>query len=67
MFDSQEIPYVEINVVEDRVAYERMKEITGKKTVPRVFINGEYIGGYSEVSSVDLKMLVNKNKPSSQN
>jgi glutaredoxin len=44
-----------------------MKTITGKKTVPRVFINGKYIGGYSDLSSSDLDRLVNEKKLVAQN
>ena len=31
-----------------------MIEITGKRTVPQIFIGDEYIGGFDELRKIDL-------------
>jgi len=30
-----------------------MMEKTGRRTVPQIYINGEYVGGYDELASLD--------------
>jgi glutaredoxin 3 len=30
-----------------------MIEKTGRRTVPQIYINGEYVGGYDDLASLD--------------
>ncbi len=32
---------------------EKMIELTGKKTVPQIFINGVYVGGYDDLQALE--------------
>jgi glutaredoxin 3 len=68
MFDDRKIPYQEISLQGRRDLYAEMKRRVGgdqesTMTVPRIFINGKYIGGYSELNGGDLDKLVSANKP----
>jgi glutaredoxin 3 len=64
MFEDRGIPYKEIDVAGNRSVYMAMVSKTGgKRTVPQVFINDKYIGGYSDISGSDLDALVKDKKP----
>merc|ERR1711963_334433 len=41
------------NMSECQAMQDYLKEITGGRTVPRVFINGKFVGGGSEVKSLE--------------
>ena len=43
-----------IRIDEDPVELEKMIKITGKKTVPQIFIDNVYIGGFDELRAFDL-------------
>ena len=43
----------EIRVDADPVARAHMMEITGRRTVPQIFINGEHIGGSDELAALE--------------
>ena len=40
-------------VDEDPDLYAELRKKTGMMTVPQIFINGELVGGYSELSKLD--------------
>jgi glutaredoxin 3 len=47
------VPYTEIDVTEDVCLREKMMEESGRRTVPQIFIAGQPIGGYDELSALD--------------
>ena len=54
LLEERGIPYTEINLQGRPDLYRQMKERAGGKqedsmTVPRIFINGKHIGGYSQL------------------
>lgn len=53
LLTSRDIPFEEINV--DRVPgfREKLVEMTGRMTVPQIFVGGEPIGGYDELAGLD--------------
>lgn len=76
MFDDRSIPYKEISLAGRRDLYAQMKErvynqmdpkdrrpMSESMTVPRIFINGKYIGGYSELDGSMLDKLNSKAMP----
>lgn len=66
MFEDRDIPYEEIDVTGKPLVYKDMVRKTGgKKTVPQVFINDKYIGGYSDLNGSDLDALKNGKNPES--
>ena len=49
---SQGIEYEEIDVTGDRTARQWLLELTGRRTVPQIFIRGEAIGGCDELHAL---------------
>ena len=54
---------VELDLREDGAAIQReLSEITGQSTVPSIWIDGEFLGGYSDLSAMPQENLVAKLK-----
>jgi glutaredoxin 3 len=47
------VEFEEINVEDDLELFDKLKAETGMRTVPQIFINGELIGGASELSELE--------------
>jgi len=47
------IPYEEISVDDDADKRDWLVEVTGRKTVPQIFIGDEAIGGYADLARLD--------------
>ncbi len=43
--DISDLPDAELNA--------KMMELTGRKTVPQIWINGEHVGGYDDIKALD--------------
>jgi len=59
------VPYKEISIRGRPDLYAEMKQRAGgnpddSMTVPRIFINGKHIGGYSDLQEIDLDKLMDK-------
>lgn len=48
-FDSKGLQYREIDVTKTPEAYAELKQRTNHMTVPQIFIDGEFIGGYTDM------------------
>jgi len=53
LFDQMGVKYTEYNVQEDITARAILKA-SGARTVPQIYINGEHVGGYTEVATLKL-------------
>ncbi len=53
LLESKGIPYEEVSLDEDHGFRARLHELTGGCTVPQVVIDGEPIGGFSELWKLD--------------
>ncbi|RME17356.1 MAG: glutaredoxin 3 [Bdellovibrio sp.] len=53
LLDSKGISYKEINLDNDPETKRKIMEQTGMRTIPQIFINGELVGGYSELYQLD--------------
>ena len=53
LLDSRGIGYEEISLDEDPRFRETLQELTGGWTVPQILIDGEPIGGYTELWRLD--------------
>jgi glutaredoxin 3 len=47
------IPFEEIDVTADGAKRAWLAEVTGRRTVPQIFIRGEAVGGYDELVALD--------------
>ncbi|HKQ72011.1 MAG TPA: glutaredoxin domain-containing protein [Polyangiaceae bacterium] len=47
------VVFCEVDVSGDDAARERLREQTGVRRVPQIFINGAFIGGHYELAAMD--------------
>lgn len=64
LLDRKALPYQEIHVDTDEHARQEMEKRSGRRTVPQIFINGQSIGGFDDLSTLEktgkLDTLLNK-------
>jgi len=53
LLDRKEISYEAIDVDGDLSTRRWLREVTGQRTVPQVFIGDEPIGGFTELAALD--------------
>lgn len=53
LLDHRAIPYEEVDVDGDQATRRWLREATGQRTVPQIFIGDESIGGYTELAGLD--------------
>ncbi len=49
LLDSLAIPYEERNITKDYTKADMLEAVPTAKTVPQIFIDGAYIGGYTDL------------------
>lgn len=54
LLDSKGYTYTEIRVDIDSEKREEMMHLSGRRTVPQIFINDESIGGYDDLKKLEL-------------
>jgi glutaredoxin 3 len=47
------VPFREVDVVGDAETRIWLVQVTGKRTVPQIFINGRPVGGYDDLRELD--------------
>ncbi len=50
---SKGVSFEEIDVSRDDEKREWLVETTGQRTVPQIFINGQSVGGYTDLAALD--------------
>ena len=55
LLESKNIKFEEFNVDETPGMREEIVAKTGQKTIPQIFINDEFIGGFTELAALDDK------------
>ena len=53
ILDSKGINYKEIDIEDENISRQKLKEITGGYTVPQIIINNKTIGGYKELLKIE--------------
>jgi glutaredoxin 3 len=53
LLKSKGVTYEVIKVDEDPALYEHMKKITGRHTVPQIFIGDRHVGGFDDLSAIN--------------
>jgi glutaredoxin 3 len=52
LFDAKNIAYTEIRVDQDADKLAEMVRLSGRRTVPQIFINDQPMGGFDDVSAL---------------
>ena len=61
LLDKNKLQYKEIKLeIEPEKKEEMIKRTNGKKTIPQIFIDNKYIGGYTELHNYFLNNKLNK-------
>ena len=56
LLNKKNIPYKEINIaLEEDQMNEMIKKSNGKRTIPQIFIENYYVGGYDELRALEIK------------
>lgn len=53
LLDEKGVDYERIDCTNDRVTRAWLLKVTGRSTVPQIFIDGSSIGGYDELRALD--------------
>ena len=53
LLNSKGVTYEVIKVDEDPSLYEHMKQISGRHTVPQIFIGDHHVGGFDDLSAIN--------------
>lgn len=59
LLTSKKVNFKEIKVVTDE-AWEKLEILTGRETVPQIFINSKYIGGCDDIMKLDKEKKLDK-------
>lgn len=64
LLDHKNIPYQEVRVDLDDTQRAEMERLSGRRTVPQIFINDQPIGGFDDLSKLEkegkLAILLNQ-------
>ena len=47
------VDFIEINILSSPERRQEMIELSGRRSVPQIFVGGQHIGGYTELSTLD--------------
>jgi glutaredoxin 3 len=53
LLNSKGVTYEVIKVDEDPALYAHMKEISGRHTVPQIFIGDHHVGGFDDLAAIN--------------
>ena len=53
LLQSKGVEFEEINMGDDDALREKISSLSGRKTVPQIFVDGKPLGGYMELRALD--------------
>lgn len=53
LLDRKGLKYEHVSIVDNAAAWDEMVERSGSKSVPQVFINGDPVGGFDELYTLE--------------
>ena len=53
LFQSKKVEYELIKVDENPEQFEHMMEITGRRTIPQIFIGDSHVGGFDDLAALN--------------
>ena len=54
LLTSKGVEFKEINIENDESLQEEVRRMSGRRTVPQIFVDGIPLGGYQEIQALDL-------------
>ena len=54
LLGNKDVPYIEIDITWDKELQYKLYKETKQSTVPYVFVNGKFIGGYQELQQLEI-------------
>ena len=45
--------FIEVNILTNPERRQEMIELSGRRSVPQIFVGGQHIGGYTELNALD--------------
>lgn len=55
LLEKKGVPVERVHVDENPEQRAEMTRITGRTSVPQIFINGKHVGGYTDLAALDLR------------
>jgi glutaredoxin 3 len=55
LFDSKGVKYEEVYVDTDMELMKEMMELSGRRSVPQIFINSQSMGGFDDINALNQK------------
>jgi glutaredoxin 3 len=53
LLKSKGVEFEEIDMTEDAVLQDRIRRLSGQRTVPQIFIDGQPVGGFEDLRRLD--------------
>lgn len=53
LLQSKNIAFEEVDVTSDAVLQEKVQRLSGRRTVPQIFIDGKSVGGFEELRELE--------------
>ena len=53
LFEKKGVAVTEVMVDQDPAQREHMERVTGRRTVPQIFVGGRHVGGYDDLRALD--------------
>lgn len=53
LLDDKQVQYEDTTVLDPALREQMMERAHGRRTVPQIFINGQHIGGFDDISALD--------------
>jgi glutaredoxin 3 len=53
LLQSKKVKYELIKVDEDQAKFDHMMKITGRRTIPQIFIDDYHVGGFDDLSALN--------------
>jgi glutaredoxin 3 len=53
LLDGKGVEYALVNVMDDEMIRQQMEDLSGRNTVPQIFIGDHHVGGFDDLSALD--------------
>ena len=53
LLSNKGVEYIELDVSRDSALRQEMTELSGRRTVPQIFVDGQPVGGHDDIKALD--------------